>query len=109
MLQSLANNELNVLGNKPLNEILDIVHDLFFNPSNIPGAKVNDNKSLSSVALQWLLPRQLVADVFGPISGTTFWGELPGVKRFEETLAGLAVERPTDFLFGNAWDQLKKV
>ncbi len=108
MLQSLANNELNVIGNKPLNEILEIIHDLFFNPSNIAGAKVNDNKSLSSIALQWLLPRTLVTDVFGPVSGGTFWGELPLVKRFDTTAAGLAVERPTDFLSGVAWDQLKK-
>lgn len=108
ILQSLANNKLNVVGNRPLNEVLDIIHDLFFNPSNIPGAQVNNNKSLSSVALQWLLPRELVADVFGIALTNTFWGELPDIKFFAETAAGLAVERPTDFLSGNAWDQLKK-
>ena len=108
MLQSLANNELNVVGTKPLNEIMTIIHNLFFNPSKIPGAKVNDQKSLTSIALQWLLPKQLIADVFGPVPGDTFWGELPGVFEPEETVAGLAVERPTDFLSGNAWDQLKK-
>lgn len=110
MLQSLANNELNITGATKLHVVLDIVHDLFFNPQKIKGAKVNDNKSLTSIALQWMLPRQMIQDIFSdvPLGSSSFWGELP-VKKFEETEAGLAVERPTDYLSGNAWDQLKKI
>lgn len=109
ILESLANDKLNIIGNAKLKAVLDVVHDLFFNPGNLPGAKVNSNKSLTSTALQWLLPRQLIRDVFGSqSSGGTFWGELPGIKNFQETEAGLAVEKPTDFLTGNAWEQLRK-
>lgn len=109
-LDSLANNKLNILGSTTLDAVLDVVHDLFFNPANIPNAKIGDNKSLTTTALQWVLPRQLVQDIFEGqgANGGTFWGELNGIKNFSPTEAGLAVEKPTDFLSGNAWEQLKK-
>lgn len=112
ILESLANNELNIIGNTKLHSVLSVVHDLFFNPSNLPGGKaqVNNNKSLTSTALQWLLPKQLVNDVFDAnIVNGTYWGEILSVKNFKPTGAGLAVEKPTDFLSGNAWEQLRRV
>ena len=111
LLQSLANNELNINGNTSIDQVLQIIHDLFFNPANIDGADVNDLGSLTAISLQWLMPTELIQDVFGslqgPVSLGSFWGELP-TTNFEATTAGLAVERPTDFLSGNAWAQLKK-
>ena len=110
-LDALANNELNIVGNTSLDRVLSIVHDLFFNPSRIPGAKINENRSLTSIALQWQLPRQLISDILGVALGpSSFWGDLTdSVTDFQPTAAGLAVEKPTDYLNGNAWEQLKKV
>lgn len=112
LLDSVGNDKLNILGNSNLKVVLETVHDLFFNPTGLPGGKagIRGDKSLTSTALQWILPRQLIQDIFDGQgkNGGTFWGELDGIKNFKETAAGLAVEKPTDFLTGNAWEQLRK-
>lgn len=110
LLDSVGSDKLNILGNANLKVVLETVHSLFFNPSKLPGGKAGskDNKSLVSTALQWILPRQLVLDIFDKTTqGGTFWGEL-NITNFEDTAAGLAVEKPTDFLTGNAWEQLRR-
>lgn len=107
MLDALATSELNITGAVTINRAIDIIHDLFYNPKSVPGAKVNDNGSLTEVALQWLMPRQMLKDIGFSADRTPYWGELSGIKNFSETEAGLAIEKPTDYLSGNAWDQLK--
>lgn len=109
MLQSLTETKLNVTGSVSLDVAMDLIHDLFFNPKSIPGAKVNDQGSLTTIALQWLMPSQLVKDLGLSAPNSPFWGEIKGVKNFSPTLANLAVEKPTDYLSGNAWEQLKKL
>lgn len=91
---------------------LSLVHDLFYYPAKIPGAKLNDDNSLLSTGLQWLLPRQMLRDVGMDLSGVTagtFWGNLPNIKDFQKTNANISMNKPASFLNGNAWDQLKKI
>jgi hypothetical protein len=112
MLDSIKNNTLNIVGNVSITTALNTIHDLFYYPSNIPGAVVNSNKSMLSIGLQWLLPKEMLVDVGFNLSGLnkgTYWGALPGVKNFSKTGFNIAIEKPTDFLTGNAWEQLKKM
>lgn len=109
MLQSLTETKLNVTGAVSIDEALDLIHDLFFNPKAIPGAKVNDDQSLTTIALQWLMPNRLVKDLGLSAPNSPFWGEIEDVKNFSPTEANIAVEHPTDYLSGNAWEQLKKL
>ncbi len=109
MLDSIGTSQLNITGAVSIDKAMDLIHDLFFNPKAIPGAKVNDNGSLLSIAQQWLLPRKLLQDIGQASDRTPFWGELPGIKNFDPTEANLAIETPTAFLSGNAWEMLKKL
>lgn len=112
MLDSIAQTALNITGNVRIHEAVKTVHDLFYFPMNIPGAKVNENKSLLSIGLQWLLPKELCMDLgynLSSLSKGTYWGALPGILDISETGAGIAVEKPGDYLTGNAWDQLKRL
>jgi hypothetical protein len=112
MLDSLATTKLNVTAIITLDEAMKIIHNLFYYPANIPGAKLNDKNSLLSIGLQWLLPRQMLQDVGMDLTsvGTgTFWGNLPNIMEFSKTNANISINDPASFLNGNAWEQLKKI
>jgi hypothetical protein len=112
MLDSIAQTKLNIRGNVRIHEALKLIHDLFYFPLNIPGAKVNDNKSMLSIGLQWLLPKEMLTDIgfsMADLSKGTYWGALPGIFEPEHTGAGIAVEQPGDYLTGNSWEQLKRL
>lgn len=112
MLDAIAQTKLNVTGNARIHEAIKMVHDLFYFPLNIPGAKVNDNKSLLSIGLQWLLPKEMLLDIgfnLSTLSNGSYWGAIPGIFEPLETGAGIAVDKPGDYLSGNAWEQLKRL
>ena len=119
MLDSIAQTALNVAGNVRIHDALKTIHDLFYFPANIPGAKVNDNGSLLSIGLQWLLPKPMLLDLgfnLSALTKGTYWGALPGVFDTTDnggdlypTGAGIAVDKPGDYLSGNAWEQLKRL
>lgn len=109
MLDAIATSQLNITGSVTIDQAVSLIHDLFYNPKSVPGAKVNDQDSLVSIGLQWLMPRQMLVDIGLQPDSTPFWGELPGIKNFSPTEANLAVEKPTDYLSGNAWDVLKRL
>lgn len=112
MTESLRLTGLNVIGNVRIHTAMDKIHDLFYFPANLPGAQLNNEKSLLDIGLQWLLPKEMLLDVgfsLNALSKGTYWGSLPGIKNFSETTAGIAIDHPTDFLSGNAWSQLKKL
>ncbi len=119
ILDNISQTKLNVAGNVRLHEALKLVHDLFYFPLNIAGAKVGDNKSLLSIGLQWLLPPPMLSDIgfsLTALAKGTFWGALPGVADFSDsggdispTGAGIAVDKPGDYLSGNSWEQLKRL
>lgn len=112
MLDSIAQTKLNVMGSVRIHEALKTVHDLFYFPQNIPGAKTNDDKSLLSIGLQWLLPKEMLLDIgfnLSSLARGTYWGALPGITDFQETGAGIAVDQPGDYLSGNSWDQLRRL
>lgn len=109
MLESLATSQLNITGAVTIDKAVSLIHDLFYNPKSVPGAKVNSTQSLTSIALQWLMPRQMLQDLSLTVDSTPYWGELKSIKNFSPTDANLAIEKPTDYLSGNAWAQLKKL
>lgn len=108
MLDSMATSQLNITGAISIDKAVELIHDLFYDPKSVPGAKVNSDDSLVSIGLQWLLPRQMLVDIGMASDSSPFWGELK-VKNFSPTEANLAVEKPTDYLSGNAWETLKKL
>lgn len=112
MLDSIAQTKLNVAGNVRIHDALKLIHDIFYFPLNIPGAKVNNDNSLLSIGLQWLLPKEMLIDAGFDLSGLakgTYWGALPGITNFSPTGAGIAVDKPGDYLSGNAWEQLRRL
>lgn len=109
MLDAIGTSQLNITGAVTVDKAVSLIHDLFFNPKSVPGAKVQDNESLVSTALQWLMPRQMLQDIGLSVDKTPFWGEIPNIKNFSPTEANLAIEKPTDYLSGNAWENLKKL
>jgi hypothetical protein len=95
-----------------VDEALKLIHDLFYYPKNVPGAKVNDDDSLLDIGLQWLLPTPMLQDVgidLTQVQGGNFWGNLPNIKDFHKTNANISMNKPASFLNGNAWEQLKKI
>lgn len=108
LLQGLHQSKLNVTGTAKIDEALDIIHKLFYDPSALPGAKTNANNSLTSIALQWLLPRKLVNDIGFSNLKVPYWGKLNTLST-SKTEAGLPLNSPVDFLTGNAWQQLKRI
>ncbi len=112
LLDSIAQTQLNVVGNVRIHQAIKTVHDLFYFPQNLPGAKVGDNKSLLSIGLQWLLPKEMLIDLgynLTQLTKGTFWGAIPNTFQPEVTGAGIAVDKPGDYLSGNAWEQLKRL
>lgn len=114
LIESIKTSQLNVVSNVKIDQALSLIHDLFYYPSNLSGAKVNDDNSLLDIGLQWLMPKQMLQDVGFNVSGLnngTYWGALPKeqARLFSPTVCGIAIEHPTDFLSGNAWEQLKKL
>jgi len=109
VLDALATSRLNITGEVSIDGAMNLIHDLFFNPKAVPGTRVNDNDSLTEIALQWLMPKEMLKDIGFTTDRTPYWGELQGIKNFQPTAANLAVAKPTDFLSGNAWEQLKKL
>lgn len=113
MLDALNTSELNITGAVTIDRAVRLIHDLFFDPKSVPGAKVNSDSSLTDTALQWLMPRQMMIDIGFSLNAVTtkppFWGSLPGIKKISPTEARLAIEKPADYLSGNAWDNLKKL
>lgn len=109
MLEAIATSQLNITGAVSIDKAMSLIHDLFLNPKAIPGAKVNDQNSLTSIALQWLMPRKMLQDLGLTADSSPYWGEIRGVKDFSPTAANLAIEKPTDYLSGNCWSQLKKL
>lgn len=107
-LKSLRARGLSVLLAPPLHEALKLLHGLIFNPASVTGANVNKQGSLTSIALQWLLPRQMLRDLGLKVDSTPFWGELTATLNFESTGATLTSTNPLDFLFGAAWENLKR-
>lgn len=108
MLDAFATSKLNITAQVSIDEAVKLIHDLFYNPKSVPGAKVNSNQSLLSTALQWLMPRQMLLDIGLNVDTNPYWGEL-NIKKFSKTVANMAVEKPTDFLSGNAWETLKRL
>lgn len=109
LLDSISTSQLSVIGNVRISKVIKTLHNLFYFPLNEPGAQVNNDKSLLSIGLQWLLPKEMVRDLgFQSLPNGTYWGALPGILNIADTEAGIAVSSPTDFLSGNAWQQLLK-
>jgi len=107
-LTSFTESRILTIGNTPISKAMDIIHDLFYYPSNVV-PRVEKDKSLLDIGLQWELPAQLCTDLgFKGTSGQQYWGALP-IKNFSETKATIALGTPTDFLSGNAWSKLKEL
>ena len=106
-----ASGRLPITANKPVNELMQTVHDLFYAPSKLlPGLK-DQSTAITSIARQWLLPRSMVRDVGIGLGGgvPSFWGNLRNVTDFRKTAMNVPVSNPIDFLSGNAWSKLQQL
>jgi hypothetical protein len=124
LLDSVGKANLDVLGQTTVDVVLSTVHDLFYFPESVKGARLTAKGSvLESLALQWLLPRKLLKLIGTPSTGeestenlrfTTlnfgdaFLGKVIK-KNFAATPSGISVSNPLDFLTGNAWENLKNI
>ena len=106
-----ASGRLPVQGNTPLNEQMQIVHDLFYAPARLLPSLKDMSSSLTSIARQWLLPRSLVRDTGSrlPRGRASFWGNITNNTDFRRSAMNVPVNNPVDFLSGNAWSKLQQL
>lgn len=109
ILDNITSSTLNIMADTTIDKALDVIHDLFFYPAKFEKVQLKKDGSLLDIALQWLLPSSLLDDIGFSFLFANFWGAIPGIKKFSPTLSTLSVTRPTDFLSGNAWSQLKNI
>lgn len=103
---ALANINANAI--KTVDGLLEVLHQLIFAPEQLVNKDLN-NDSLTSIALQWLLPNLLFTALgFQSRLGTTYYGNIPNLLNFEQTLASYPVESPVALMNGIAWDRLKQ-
>ncbi len=108
MLLKTANANINSAQIKTVDKLLETLHQLMFSPQDLVNKDLQ-NKSLTSLALQWLLPSSLLAALgVTPNGGVPFFGNIPGLLNFESTVASFPIESPLGDLNGIAWDQLKR-
>lgn len=112
-VQDVRSGDLNILSETPLSKVIDIIHDLIFYPLKVKGANPGSDRSLVDIGLQWLMPKQLLEDVNIPITSLkgqpSYWGAIPDIKQISPTRATMAINNATDFLSGNAWNNLQKL
>lgn len=103
-----AEAEIEKRGFQKVNQLIELLHDLFLNPTALT-RKVRDNGSLTYAALQWLLPNQLLLalNINNLTHGQSYYGQIPNIVNAEETLANFPLSNVTSFLNGNAWERLK--
>ncbi len=104
---------LKTTARQTLDTALTNIHKLFYSPYELPGyekVKKVKKKNLTSIAQQWILPKQLVADIGiqSKRGSSTFWGDLKDTLNFKPTNMGIAISKMTDFLSGQAWGKLKE-
>ena len=106
-----ASGQFPVIGDKPLNELMQTVHDLFYSPQRLLPSLGDNSNSLTSIARQWLLPRSMVRDAGIGLSrgAPSFWGNLRGTTDFRKSAMNVPVSNPIDFLSGNAWSKLQQI
>lgn len=110
-LNAIAGSQLNVAGNKTLDKVIRTVHDLFYAPAKLKftGLFKDQDKSLTELAKQWLMPSQLLNDIGMSFRGDSFYGNVDNVLDFYETTATIPVSQPLDYLSGNAWEKLREL
>ena len=98
--------EINSNSIKTVDKLLESIHKLIYSPDQIVRQPLK-NDSLSSIARQWLLPRQLFTALGLTPLGDSYFGNIPGVLNFRKTKATYPVEDPTALINGIAWNKLK--
>jgi len=125
LLDILASSNLKATSDTPINEVIKTIHDLIYAPnrliknltsgsSNYLSASISkDGKlnSLSSIGLQWLLPRKLLSDLeLLDSENESYFGYIKGLlNNIQPTTANMPFNSPISFLTGNAWQKLKDV
>lgn len=106
-LLATANANLNANLFKTVDGLLKVMHQLIFSPDDL--VKDLKDDSLTSIALQWLMPVSLyrALGIIVPPFGKTYYGNIPGLLNFKSTPASYPVETPTALINGIAWSQLK--
>lgn len=101
------NANINANAIKTVNGLLENLHKLFYSPDELTRQPLK-NDSLTTIARQWLLPNQLFTALgILPRKGVSYYGNIPNLLNFRDTIATYPVESPTKLLNGIAWDRLK--
>ena len=107
-LDALKGGKLKVTGSAKINEIIELVHNLFFKPE-VSYSGLAENESLTELAKQWLLPTNLLNDLNIKRPGASYYGNIPDLLDISKTSATISVSQPLDYLSGGAWQSLKKL
>lgn len=104
-----ATTQLNSASIKTVDKLVDVVHRLFYSPSDF--LKVDKkSKSLTKVSLQWLLPSALLTSLdVSTGNRPSFFGNIQGLLKFTPSKASYPVENPLSLVTGNAWQKLKSL
>lgn len=102
------NNFILKVTTKDIKELLKITHDLFYSPNKVVTSFGDGAKALTSVAKQWLLPKELLRMIGQDPSGSSYYGNIPDVQKFDDTTIQIPITNPLSPLQGNAWSRLKE-
>ena len=104
-----AAGRLNIIGNTPLDEQMQVMHDLFYAPQKLLPNLKDDSSSVTSIARQWLLPNILARDLDLGVRGgvASFWGNCDNITNFEKSAMSVPVDNPVSAISGNVWGKLK--
>lgn len=100
---------------QPLDQIMQILHDLFLFPqnNNIIRANAGPSNSLLTTGLQWLMPNRLLqilnlTENASSQSGP-FYGSIDGITSFTPSLLPISITDPVAWLRGSMWGKLKEM
>lgn len=103
-----ASSYLNANQIKTVDKLLEVLHQLIFSPEQLVNKDLKDD-SLTSIALQWLLPNLMFTALGIPtLLGTTYYGNIPDLLEFDSSEASYPVANPLTDLNGVAWSRLKE-
>lgn len=105
---ALAKQSKKSLGYRNIRNFMEFYFNAFFYPEEVFG-KLPEKNDLVESNKQWLLPDKLLKDIGIKSNGPSYFGRIPNLVAFEDTLFENNNPDPMSGLEGNPWSRLKEM